>query len=119
MLKSDGAIILTVPAHMSLWSYFDVASCRIGANSRGKRIRRIRGRIYDQLLPLLWLWRRLHGAAGVMERERASEKAANELTIVPIFNGILKLILSSESSAIQRRWQLPLHTSLLAIARKK
>jgi SAM-dependent methyltransferase len=128
MIKPGGALILTVPAHMALWSYFDVAAChcRRYASTELAHILRETGfeveyltEFMMSLFPLLWLVRRIKGGSGMMDRERAAKKAANELTIVPILNGILKLILSVEALVIERRWRLPVGTSLLAVARKK
>jgi SAM-dependent methyltransferase len=128
MLKPGGALILTVPAHMSLWSYFDVASCHHRRYTRARLGQILRESEFEieyltefmmSLFPLVWLLRRIKGGSGMMDRERAAQKAANELTVVPILNGILKLILSVEAFAIKRRWRLPVGTSLLAVARKK
>lgn len=127
MLKPGGALVLTVPAHMLLWSYFDVAS---------RHYRRYTPPGLTQLLqecgfeveyltqfmmtifPLVWLLRRVRGGAA-MEHDKAFEKAATEFKIVPGINGILKLVLSVEVFAIERHWRLPAGTSLLVVARKK
>jgi SAM-dependent methyltransferase len=128
ILKPKGILILTVPAHMSLWSYFDVASRHYRRYTAAQLSQVLRESGFEveyltefmmSLFPLLWLLRRLHGGTGEMDRENAVEKTANELTIVPIVNGILKLILTWEAFAIRRRWRLPIGTSLLAVARKK
>ena len=70
------------------------------------------------LFPILWLVRRASGRGREIGREDAVVKAGNELTIVPVVNELLKLILRWESAAIRRRWRLPIGTSLLAVARK-
>jgi SAM-dependent methyltransferase len=128
MLKPRGALVLTVPAHMSLWSYFDLASCHYRRydppglaqilQEGGFQIEYLT-EFMMSLFPLVWLLRRVKGTNVTMDRERAAEKAANEFKIVPGINGVLRLLLSVESFAIQRRWQLPFGTSLLAVARKK
>jgi 2-polyprenyl-3-methyl-5-hydroxy-6-metoxy-1,4-benzoquinol methylase len=127
MLKPGGMLILTVPAHMSLWSYFDVASCHYRRYTAGRLAQILRESGFEveyltefmmSLFPLLWLLRRVCRGSAVMNREKAAEKAASELRIVPLINGLFKLILTAETFAIQRRWRLPLGTSLLAIARK-
>ena len=69
------------------------------------------------LFPLVWLGRRVHDRKRGIDPEKAVRQANKELTIVPVVNSILKLILSWESAAIRRRWRLPIGTSLLAIAR--
>jgi SAM-dependent methyltransferase len=128
MLKPGGALILTVPTHMSLWSYFDVAArhCRRYATTELAHILRETGfeveyltEFMMSLFPLLWLVRRIKGGSGMMDRERAAEKAATELKVIPVVNGLLKLILTWETFVIRRRWRLPVGTSLLAVARKK
>jgi SAM-dependent methyltransferase len=128
ILKPGGTLILTVPAHMSLWSYFDVASChyRRYTASQLEQLLRESGFEIDyltefmmSLFPVLWLVRRLHGRGRAMDRENAVGKATNELTVVPVVNGILKLILSWETVAIRHRWRLPIGTSLLAVCRKR
>jgi SAM-dependent methyltransferase len=128
MLKPGGALVLTVPAHMALWSYFDVASrhCRRYAPSGLAQLLQEGGfeveyltEFMMSLFPLVWFLRRVKNGDAMVDRERAAEKAATELKIVPGINGFLKLILSVEAFAIQCRWRLPLGTSLLAVARKK
>jgi len=71
------------------------------------------------LFPLVWFLRRVHGGGATTDRKMAAEKAATELEIVPVINGFLKLILTAGAFAVERRWRLPLGTSLLAVARKK
>jgi SAM-dependent methyltransferase len=128
LLKPTGALILTVPAHMSLWSYFDVAArhSRRYAPTELAHILRETGfeveyltEFMMSLFPLVWIVRRIKGGHGVMDRETAAKKAETELKVIPVINGLLKLILSVEAFAIQRRWRLPIGTSLLAVARKK
>ena len=128
MLKPGGALILTVPAHMSLWSYFDVASCHHRRYTRARLGQILRESGFEieyltefmmSLFPLVWLLRRINDGGAKVDHDRAAKKAANELTIVPVLNGILKLILTWETLVIRRRWRLPLGTSLLAVARKK
>jgi hypothetical protein len=71
------------------------------------------------LFPLLWFLRRLHGRTVENDHESAVAKADQELTVVPIINEFIKLILSWETLAIRRRWRLPVGTSLLAVSRKR
>jgi SAM-dependent methyltransferase len=128
MVKPGGALVLTVPAHMSLWSYFDVASChcRRYAPSRLAKLLQESGfkveyltQFMMSLFPLVWLRRRTDDGSAVKDRNRAAEKAANELKVVPVINDLLKLILSIEVVAIRRRWRLPIGTSVLIVARKE
>jgi 2-polyprenyl-3-methyl-5-hydroxy-6-metoxy-1,4-benzoquinol methylase len=128
ILKPGGKLILTVPAHMSLWSYFDVASRHYRRYTAAQLEQVLRESGFEveyvtefmmSLFPLLWLGRRLHGRGLGTDRESAVGRAAHELAIVPVINGILKLILSWETIAIRRRWRLPIGTSLLAVSRKR
>lgn len=128
MLKPGGKLIVTVPAHMSLWSYFDVASrhCRRYTATHLQEVLQQSGFEVEYmtefmmgLFPLLWFLRRLHGRTVENDHESAVAKADQELTVVPIINEFIKLILSWETLAIRRRWRLPVGTSLLAVSRKR
>lgn len=127
LLKSGGTLVLTVPAHMSLWSYFDVAACHCRRYDKGGLQRVLEASEFQvdyltefmvTLYPLIWLLRRLNGARLRGDREIAAQKASSELTVVPGINSLLKLVLGWETLAVRRRLILPRGTSLLAIARK-
>jgi len=130
MLVSGGALFITVPAHPSLWSYFDEAShhCRryktaelesklIRAGYRVEYMTQFMMSIY----PLVWTGRRL---ASLRKDVRLSDVdsmhvlASQELRIIPVVNELLGWLLERESLSIARRKRLPIGTSLLAIARK-
>ncbi len=128
MLVPGGALCITVPAHMSLWSYFDRAA------------RHARRYMFDELFdklktagfkveyqtefmswiyPLVWLGRRINrqfshgnGAAGMAELAEA------DFTIVPGVNGFLDRALAGEANLIQNRRRISLGVSLLAVARR-
>lgn len=126
-LKCGGTLVLTVPAHMSLWSYFDVSAChrrRYAVNGL-KTLLREHGfevefltQFMMLLFPLVWLFRRLQGGRADISPENAAAKASRELKVLPLINPLLKSLLKSETALIRRRWSLPFGTSLLAIARK-
>lgn len=127
MLKPGGTLILTVPAHMSLWSYFDIAACHRRRYERAGLIHKLEESGFRveyatefmvSLYPLIWLIRRIRGDHTTMKRELAAAKADSELRIIPVINGLLKSVLALEAFAVARRWRLPLGTSLLAVARK-
>ncbi len=131
MLAPGGALLITVPAHQSLWSYFDVGShhCRRYGlpELRGKltyagfRIEYIT-EYMTILLPLVWLGRRLASAITLHRSNgttRSHELACRELHITPVLNDIAKLILYWESWAVRRRKPLPFGISLLAVARDR
>jgi SAM-dependent methyltransferase len=127
MLHDDGALMLTVPAHMTLWSYFDVAARHCRRYERGNLVELLTVTGFQTeyvtefmlgTFPLLWLKRRM--ARGAMaDQRRVIEKASEELKIVPFVNELLKLILAWEPFAIGHRWQLPVGSSLLAVARRR
>jgi SAM-dependent methyltransferase len=115
MLAPDGVLLLTVPAHPFLWSYFDEASGHARRYTTGalRRVLEDAGfkieyitQFMAAILPLLWLARR-----------RPSPSAAAELRIRPGLNGILNAVLSPEVVMLRHRWRLPMGTSLLAAAR--
>lgn len=130
LLAPGGKLILTVPAHMSLWSYFDVAS----HHCRRYELREMQQKLTEAgytidyvtqymavIFPLMWLGRRVAAIVSrrTNEKERdANNTASNELRIIPGVNSILKWILTLEASLLVRRWHLPIGTSILAIVRK-
>jgi SAM-dependent methyltransferase len=127
LLKPGGCLVLTVPAHMSLWSYFDVAACHCRRYStmglerllveNGFKIE-YRSEFMMILFPLIWLSRRLHGGRTKFDSQMAAERASRELKIVPVINRILTEVLGTEACAVKRSWSLPFGTSILAVARK-
>ena len=127
ILKPGGALVLTVPAHMSLWSYFDVAACHRRRYSTDELSRLLRGKGFELeyqtqfmalLFPLIWFSRRLQGGQTEVDPEVAAKKAGRELKLVPLINPLLKAILSGEAWVVKHRWPLPIGTSHLAVARK-
>lgn len=130
LLVPGGALILTVPALQSLWSYFDEAShhCRrydreelkVKLEEAGYRVEFVSYYMFA-LFPLIWLGRRL---APLFSREsartadREHEMAVQELRIVPVLNELLLGVLQLDRMAISRRLQLPVGTSLVAVARR-
>ena len=130
MLTSEGTLFLTVPAHPSLWSYFDMvahhhrryktAELESKLLSSGYRVEYLTQYMMS-IYPLVWLGRRL----ALLRRNVKSTNvdsmhalASQELRIIPVLNDLLGWLLERESRAIARRKRLPIGTSLLAIARK-
>lgn len=125
-LTDDAALVLTVPAHMHLWSY---------ADENAQHFRRYSidtlGDLLDSsgftveymtyfmmpLYPLMWLTRRMATWRGTTRNSR--ELARREFRIVPGVNELLYRTLLCEVPLIRRRVRLPVGTSLLAIARKQ
>ena len=130
MLAQDGVLVVTVPAHPSLWSYFDEASghCRryelaeleAKLSSTGYKVEYVT-HFMMTILPLIWLRRRLNSPSrlcGRADPAQASQLAQGELRIMPVLNNFLTFLLSAEARLIVRRRRLPAGTSLLAVARR-
>ncbi len=127
IVRPGGALLLTVPARKSLWSYFDEAS----GHCRRYEMDELRERLEQAgfeieyltpymltLLPLMWLGRRL--ATLTRGRRRSSsptDMALRELQLTPGINGLLRFCLEREIPRILQRRKLPFGTSLLAVAR--
>ncbi len=128
MLAPGGALILSVPAYRSLWSYFDEASHhyrRYEPTELTEKLSHVGYKVeyvtpyMASIFPLVWLGRRL--AAGAYRRsnniDRVHDLAMQELHITPVVNELLCWLLGREKSFIASRRRLPVGTSLLAIAR--
>ena len=129
-LADGGRLVLTVPAHMALWSHVDVVAQhhrRYGTHEL-TRVLQANGFVVEYLtqfmmtlFPLMWGSRRLASLMGRSHNDQPGkerEMALQELRIVPILNGVLYRMLAGEKALIARRCKLPIGTSLLAIARK-
>ncbi len=131
LLQEGGALLLTVPAHPSLWSYFDEASHHV----RRYRVSELESKLINSgyrveyltqymasIFPLVWLGRRIASLTdrrSARDADRTDRLALAELRIVPVFNDILTFMLAQEVRFITRRRRLPIGTSLLALARKE
>jgi 2-polyprenyl-3-methyl-5-hydroxy-6-metoxy-1,4-benzoquinol methylase len=129
VLTENGALLLTVPAHPSLWSYFDVASHHQRRYTAVQLRDKLEGADYRveymthymmTIFPAMWLGRRLAALWSSLRgsEERAYDLAADELRVVPIVNDLLFRLMSWETEAVSRRWSMPFGSSLLALARK-
>jgi len=127
-LTPEGRIVLTVPAHMALWSEVDVAAghylrysparLRQTLMAAGFRVNFV-GQFMAPLFPLMWLSRRLAGLRGkkdVPEAQTGMDWALGEMKVVPVLNGMLVALLGLEAPLLSRRIGLPFGTSLLAVA---
>jgi SAM-dependent methyltransferase len=125
-LAPGGRLMLTVPAHQYLWSYFDEAAqhCRRYSSTQ------IRDRLTEAgfqveflsefmtcIFPMVWLFRRL--ANRQQGSEDARTRAMREFRVLPVINGLLTAMLRLEVFWVSRGWRLPIGTSLIAIARKQ
>ncbi|GAB4549207.1 MAG: class I SAM-dependent methyltransferase [Anaerolineae bacterium] len=128
MLTPNGVLLLTVPAHLSLWSYFDesayhvrrygVVELRDKLQAAGYVVEFI-SQYMMSTYPLLWLRRKFIGRNHTSGNSaEAHVLAKQELTIVPVLNELLTAILSLEAGWISQGRRLPFGTSLIAVARK-
>ena len=132
VLKPGGVLLISVPAHKSLWSYFDVASCHVRRYEWGELRHKLESAGYRveyltycmaAILPLVWFLRKVRGHQRQSQdlsedRAAAREYALREVRVVPLLNQVLEWMLSLERHVVGRRFALPLGTSLLAWARR-
>ena len=120
--------MLTVPAHQSLWSYFDEAAfhCRRYAPDELRRKLIDAGfeveflsQFMASLFPVIWLVRKARGLARQnQEKTSAKQLADKEFQIVPILNSLLAMILNLEVRWLSAGRRLPIGTSIIAVARR-
>ena len=122
LLAPQGFLLMTVPVHPFLWSYFDEWSHHRRRYTPAGLERALAAAGYQVdflsqymcgIFPLVWLGRRI----ARLRRRPAGELAGADLQIVPVVNEALAWLLSREAPWLARRRRLPLGTSLLAIAR--
>jgi SAM-dependent methyltransferase len=130
LLAPGGWLLLSVPAHPSLWGPFDEASCHLRRYEPADLERELvrtgyRVEYLTQymalLFPLMWLRRRVSGW-WVRRRGEGAQRGRGavetELRVIPAVNELLAWLLAQESRLIGRHRSLPFGTSLLAVARK-
>jgi SAM-dependent methyltransferase len=126
LLVPGGALLVTVPAHMSLWSYFDEASSHCRRYELGELQRRLSKAGFQleflseymcSVAPLVWLKRRILERGGGMA-ERRADIVKHELKVYPVVNSALLFLLNQEVRWLNVRKRLPFGTSLIAIARR-
>lgn len=127
LLKSGGVLLLTVPAHASLWSYWD----EVCQHYRRYSVAELSGKLTQAgfqveyltqfmtlLYPLMWLGRKLRPTVRGEDEDGRRKLAERELRIIPGINGLLEWMLRPESLLVEKRRTLPIGTSLVALARK-
>jgi SAM-dependent methyltransferase len=131
MLKPNGMLLLTVPAHQSLWSYFDEVSHHCRRYEKSDLRRKLNECGYEieyfshfmaSIYPLLWLKRR----ANFLRRRNRNPDATGadraltleELRIVPVVNGLLTFALMQEARLIKSRIVLPFGSSIIVAAKR-
>ena len=124
LVRPGGKLLLTVPAHMKLWSYADI----VAQHCRRYEISELRERLasarfevqfvgpYMMLLyPVLRLWRLLNRGGAETDLKRFER----DLTIVPILNHIAAWGMAAESRWVASGHRLPFGASLVAVAVKR
>ncbi len=119
MLAPGASLILTVPAHPSLSSYFDEAShhCRRYEEHDLRSRLEAAGFAVDYLTPIFAVLLPLMRLQRGSQSTRTADSATDDLKVVPGLNTLLTWLLSAELPALRARRRLPFGTSLLAIAR--
>jgi SAM-dependent methyltransferase len=132
MLSENGLLLLTVPAHPRLWSYFDEAA----QHRRRYRLAELRAKLNDTgyavefitptmmaILPLVWIGRHVAQLRSRMPGQNSHQSDANlasrELRLIPVINTWLAHLLSVEAHWLGRGHRLPAGASLLVIARRR
>jgi SAM-dependent methyltransferase len=132
MLREDGFLILTVPAHPTLWSYFDEASHHCRRYQPDQLRQKLIEAGYDieyisqfmmAIFPIVWLGRRLSALRrrlfGGHSEKSVGKMAIQDLRPIPVINEALSCLLSIEEWWLAKGNSLPLGTSLLVVARKR
>ena len=121
LLRPGGALLLTVPADPSLWSYFDEDAHHLRRYELPELTTKLTTAGFDvayithfmrALVPIMRAFRR----AG--RRWGGARGAERDLKILPLANEALYWLLARESPSIMQRRHLPRGTSILAIARR-
>jgi 2-polyprenyl-3-methyl-5-hydroxy-6-metoxy-1,4-benzoquinol methylase len=121
-LKDSGNVILTVPAHPSLWSSFDVASGHVRRYTPATLTRALNAAGFEVeyltyfmsvLFPLMWLRRRMVRS----DQQGLDAVLDSEFRVLPVINRMAYEVLRRESHVIEGRRRLPMGTSLAVIAR--
>jgi SAM-dependent methyltransferase len=129
LLAPGGVLLLTVPAGMELWSYFDEISHHYRRYRRADLEEKLRGAGFEvefvthfmaAIYPLVRLVRALRkpgreGSGGTIDAVRALR---SEFTIAPVVNVFLTLLLQAEAVWVRSGKHLPFGTSLVAVARR-
>lgn len=127
LLSSNGKLLLTVPAHMNLWSYAD----RFAGHYRRYECSELSERLYSAgfhvdyltpymaaILPLMFLRRRLISRRKAQDAKEQVQLFFRELHPMPLLNGLLRWVLEREAPLVRAGCIVPFGASLLAIASK-
>jgi SAM-dependent methyltransferase len=124
-LTPKGRLMVTVPAHMELWSYADEAAhhqrrysaalLRDTLESAGYAVEYLTS-FMSLLYPLMWAGRRFSSRQSAAGGRSAFELTVRELRIVPGWNEMIFRLLAFELPKIRARRVSQHGTSLLAVA---
>lgn len=130
LLVDGGRLVITVPAHKSLWSYFDEASHHCRRYEKAELLQRLQqaGYVVERVTYFMasilpWVWLR-HRLAPRLDRRaeqtlpKSDKLAFRELQFIPVLNELVLLVLLLEARLLAWRGTLPWGTSLLIVARK-
>lgn len=127
MLAPGGALCITVPAHMSLWSYFDEAARHARRymfeeltdklKSAGLAVE-YQTEFMSWIYPMVWLGRRLNRYRFSYGASNNAELTEADFKVLPGVNALLDRVLAGEAGLIQNRRRISLGVSMLAVARK-
>lgn len=124
-LRPGGKVLLTVPAHQALWSYFDEAARHCRRYSADGIRRKLEDSGFEvefltqfmaSIFPVVWAYRKLNLGRNAVQS--AHDRARDEFRLVPIVNGLLTGLLHLEAKWVGRGHSLPIGTSLVVVARK-
>jgi len=126
-----GYLVLTVPAHMALWSRFDEEShhCRRYEPDQLRERLTSAGFTLDYLTPFMVtlypiarLSRRLSELMAQLRRRlnmKPTSAVISDLSVRPVVNDVMAFMLRQEAPLLRKRLRLPMGTSLLAVARAR
>ncbi len=128
ILKPGGRVVLTVPAHPSLWSYCDEANRHFRRYTRHGLQEKLEqagfqieyaSHFMSLLSPPIWAKRKLFSRpSGKLGHQTSVKTLLRDLRIIPLVNGLLTWLASQEAHLVRNRLRLPFGTSLIAVARK-
>ncbi len=130
IIAPGGTLFLTVPAHPSLWSFLDDAYGHCRRYELGELQKKLSKagfqvsyatQFMTVIFPFVWLSRKirfLNLDRDALSVEKFNILATSEFKVTPIVNPILATLLSLEIPFIARRKELPVGTSILALAHK-
>ncbi|MGH9552540.1 MAG: class I SAM-dependent DNA methyltransferase [Terriglobales bacterium] len=127
-LAPGGRLMLTVPAHQSLWSYFDEAAQHCRRYSSPEIRAQLVAAGFDVeflsqfmscIFPLVWLFRKMSSWNRRPGSANAKALTLREFRVVPVMNGLLSALLKLETPWLTGGHRLPVGTSLIVVARRK